>query len=144
MLEILRVASEKGFIDTSWDELEFMDSPLGRAALVDIGDEDHRPLVAMVDYAPGTEVPVHYHGTDYCSIVVEGEIEITRKMHRPGSIRVVRKGTAYGPLKIGPQGCKVIDIFADRTGIAATFLNTDEARVSELTDLQADVTNSLG
>jgi hypothetical protein len=143
VLEILRVASEKGFIDTSWDELEFIDSPLGRAALVDIGDKDHRPLVAMVDYAPDTEVPVHYHSTDYCSIVVEGEIEITRRMHRSGSIRVVRKGTAYGPLKVGPQGCKVIDIFADRTGIAATFLNTDEARVSELTNLQGDVTDSL-
>ena len=66
----------------------------------------------MVRYDPGSEVPVHFHDSDYCSLVVDGSIEITRKVHEVGSVRIVKAGTAYGPLKVGPQGCTVIDIFA--------------------------------
>jgi hypothetical protein len=128
MLEMLRVSGEKGFIDTSWEDAQYADTLLGQAFLMDVGDGDNprRPLVGMVRYAPGAEVPVHHHDTDYVSIVVEGEIEVTRKVHRRGSIRVVKKGTAYGPLKAGPEGCLVVEVFADRSGISATFLGDDE------------------
>lgn len=142
MFDMLRIAGEKGFLDTSWDELAFIDSPLGRAALIDIGDDDGRtrPLVAAVHYPPDAEVPPHYHDTDYCSFIIEGEIEVTRRVHRAGDVRVVKKGTVYGPLKAGPNGCKVIEVFADRTGIQATFLNIDEHQRSELDSIQQDVT----
>jgi Cupin domain len=141
MFEMLRIASEKGFLDTNWDDLEFIDSPLGRAALIDIGDGDNetRPLVAAVHYPPGAEVPPHYHGTDYCSFIIDGEIEVTRRIHRAGDVRVVKKGTVYGPLKAGPDGCKVIEVFADRTGIQATFLNIGDDEKADLDAIQADV-----
>lgn len=76
------------------------------------GHEGDETMALMVRYDPGSEVPVHHHPSDYCSVVVEGSIEITRKRHEVGSVRIVKAGTAYGPLKIGDDGCTVIDIFA--------------------------------
>jgi quercetin dioxygenase-like cupin family protein len=94
---------------TDWIEvpdlkLRYKHLPFGRE-----GDET---MALMVHYDPGSHVPVHHHPSDYCSIVVEGSIEITRKRHEVGSVRIVKAGTAYGPLNVGPEGCTVIDVFA--------------------------------
>ena len=153
MLKMLRVSGDKGFIDTSWEEADYEDTLLGRAFLVDVGDEANprRPLVGVIDYAPNTQIPVHSHDTDYVSIVVDGEIEITRRVHHRGSIRIVRGGTAYGPMKAGPTGCRVLEVFADRSGIAATFLGDDElakefrrAQAAALADLAGAGTGPSG
>jgi hypothetical protein len=72
--------------------------------------------ILVVKYAPGARIEPHYHGSDYCSIVVEGSIEVTRRNHEVGSMRFVNAGTTYGPLVAGPEGCTVVDIFA--TGVA--------------------------
>jgi mannose-6-phosphate isomerase-like protein (cupin superfamily) len=87
----------------------------GRFTVLPLGDDEHGPLVAIVEYAPGVRLGVHHHDSDYCSIVVAGEVEITRRMEQVGSIRLVRAGTAYGPLVVGPEGCTVVEIFEDRT-----------------------------
>ena len=71
--------------------------------------------VIVVHYDPGSRVEPHYHQADYCSIVVQGSITVTRREHGVGSMRVVKAGTAYGPLIAGPEGCTVIDVFA--TGV---------------------------
>lgn len=128
MVTELKVAAALGFLDSSWDEAEFVDTPIGRACFVDIGDpsDTTRPLVALIDYAPGTVIPPHSHGTDYTSIVVSGEIEITRRLHRAGAVRVVRAGTVYGPLIAGPDGCRVIEVFEDRSRLLATYPKDDE------------------
>ena len=128
MVTSLNDLGPKGFIDTSWDDAEFIDTPIGRACFIDVGDPEnaHRALVALVDYAPGTIIPPHSHATDYTSVVVEGTIEVTRRKHGVGDIRVVKAGTVYGPLVAGPDGCKVIEIFADRSGILATYPKTDD------------------
>ena len=76
------------------------------------GGEGDETRAVLVRYDPGSEVPVHHHPSDYCSLVVEGSVEVTRKLHEVGSVRIVKAGTAYGPLKIGESGCTVIDIFA--------------------------------
>ena len=68
--------------------------------------------VLVVRYDPGSRVDVHYHDCDYCSIVVEGSIEISHVRHEVGDMRFVKAGTVYGPLITGPEGCTVIDIFA--------------------------------
>jgi ChrR-like protein with cupin domain len=73
-------------------------------------------MMLVVKYEPGSYVPAHYHGADYCSIVVDGSIEVTRRNHEVGSMRFENAGTVYGPLIAGPEGCTVIDIFA--TGVA--------------------------
>jgi hypothetical protein len=85
-----------------------------------------RPLIALIDYAPGTVIPPHFHGTDYTSMVVSGQIEVTRRTHGPGDLRVVRAGTVYGPLVAGPEGCRVLEVFEDRSKILATYPKDDE------------------
>jgi hypothetical protein len=88
------------------------------SAWVDLGDPDdpHRPLLMFVRYAPGITVKAHYHDTDYSSIVLGGEVTITGKLHRPGSVRSVAAGTTYGPLVAGPEGTLLLDVFEDRNG----------------------------
>lgn len=68
--------------------------------------------VLIVKYEPGSLVAPHYHHADYCSVVVEGSIEVTRRNHEVGSIRIVNAGTVYGPLVAGPEGATVIEFFA--------------------------------
>ena len=145
MFEAIRVKGEKGFIDTSWEEAHFDQTFLGNVAMIDIGDQDNprRPLVALVRYDPGAQVPVHHHGTDYVSIVVAGSIEVTRKRHERGSVRVVKQGTAYGPLVAGPEGCDVIDIFADRSGVMATFIDADDEWNSMVAETLAKVAQAM-
>ena len=79
---------------------------------LNFGSDGDETMALLVRYDPGSEVPVHHHPSDYCSVVVEGSIEVTRKVHEVGSVRIVKAGTAYGPLKVGDSGCTVIDIFA--------------------------------
>jgi len=90
-----------------------------QSALVDFGDpaDPQRPVVMFVRYAPGITVRPHAHDADYCSIVVQGEVEVTRERHTVGSVRFVSAGTTYGPLVAGPEGTTLIDVFADRNGI---------------------------
>lgn len=105
----------KGQLNFTWKETsewqEVPDLKL-RFKSVQFGDVGQETQAVVVRYEPGSEVPVHHHPSDYCSVVLEGSIEITRQVHEPGSIRVVKAGTAYGPLRVGPKGCTVLDIFA--------------------------------
>lgn len=106
---------DKGQFFYSWTETsDWQESPDLRLRFktISFGEVGGESQAVLVRYEPGAEVPVHYHPSDYCSIVVEGSLEITRRQHRPGSIRIVKAGTAYGPLVVGPEGCTVIDIFA--------------------------------
>jgi quercetin dioxygenase-like cupin family protein len=92
-----------------------------------VGEDERGSVVQMivVKYDPGARIEPHYHECDYCSIVVEGSIEVTRRVHDVGSVRVVKAGTVYGPLVAGPDGCTVIDIFATgEPGSRARAMNT--------------------
>lgn len=79
-----------------------------------IGDQakGNSVLLTLVYYEPGAEVPAHFHLVDYASLVLEGSIEITRRDETLGALRLVDAGTGYGPLRAGPTGCTVLDIFA--------------------------------
>ncbi len=105
----------KGQFFTTWkDTDDWVEVPELRLRYKSLpfGIEGDETRAVLVRYDPGSEVPVHHHPTDYCSLVVEGSVEVTRKLHEVGSVRIVKAGTAYGPLKIGESGCTVIDIFA--------------------------------
>jgi hypothetical protein len=111
----------KGQHMASWDEPgEWNENPeqalkYARFAL-GVDERGAATTILVVKYAPGARIEPHYHGSDYCSIVVEGSMEVTRRTHEVGSMRFVNAGTTYGPLLAGPEGCTVIDIFA--TGVA--------------------------
>jgi hypothetical protein len=83
--------------------------------------------ILLVKYEPGSYVAPHYHHADYCSVVVQGSIEVTRRNHEVGSIRVVNAGTVYGPLIAGPEGCTVIEFFV--TGVPDPSLTPNNTYV---------------
>jgi hypothetical protein len=89
-----------------------------RSAWLDLGDpvDPNRPLLMFVRYAPGIVVKPHSHGSDYSSMVLQGEVKITGRSHAVGSIRLVSAGTVYGPLVAGPEGTTLLDIFSRRDG----------------------------
>ncbi|HEX3453087.1 MAG TPA: hypothetical protein VHS03_00565 [Gaiellaceae bacterium] len=111
----------KGQTMVSWDEpgdwISNRDGTIDYARFqLGVDELGAATTMLVVKYAPGCHVEPHYHGADYCSIVVEGSIEVTRRTHEVGSMRFVKAGTTYGPLVAGPEGCTVVDIFA--TGVA--------------------------
>lgn len=128
MSDLVRLTGAKGFRDLDWGGPEFFRGVGGRVALIEIGpnDAEARPIVAAVEYDPNAFVPVHHHDSDYVSVLIDGELTVGRTRHLPGSIRVVRATTAYGPIRVGPQGAKTIDTFAVGTGMAATWFGDDE------------------
>jgi quercetin dioxygenase-like cupin family protein len=101
---------------TSWTQLGFVDLPDGsRVSSVRVGEEDDpdSPLLLMMRFPPNGRVPVHSHETDYAEVVLEGTQYVGRRLHHAGDVRVVKAGTAYGPLVAGPEGATVLVIFRD-------------------------------
>jgi quercetin dioxygenase-like cupin family protein len=120
----------KGQRMLTWDEPgEWIVDPVKRlkhcAVPMGVDERGAATLMLIVKYEPGSEVGPHFHHSDYASIVVQGSIEVTRRNHEVGSIRVVNAGTVYGPLVAGPEGCTVVEVFA--TGVpdpSVTAMNT--------------------
>lgn len=103
-------------IDTSWDELGYVDVPAGiRVSRFHIGDPDSDSSVAVFKlvFEPHARVEAHKHACDYCEIILEGSQQVTRRWHHAGDIRIAKANTAYGPLIAGPEGCTVLVIFSE-------------------------------
>lgn len=100
---------------TSWDEhrTELRDGILTSTFRVGAPGDDGAPTVFKTYFPPSTTVPVHTHACDYAEIILEGSQQVTRKWHHAGDIRIVKAGTAYGPLVAGPEGATVLLIFRD-------------------------------
>lgn len=107
-------ARAKGQKRTDLEHLDWIGGASGRFAAFPLGDGEGDPVIVVVEYAPGTVIPSHHHESDYFSMVLRGDIEITRRRESPGSMRYVRATTVYGPLVVGPEGCTVLEVFADR------------------------------
>jgi hypothetical protein len=86
-----------------------------RSVWYDFGTVENPGRVFIVKYGPGYVGRPHSHDTDYCSLVVEGSIEVTRRTFGRGSIRFVKAGTTYGPIVAGPDGATVIEFFPGPT-----------------------------
>jgi hypothetical protein len=102
--------------NTSWDQLGWAHLPDGsRVSSVRVGEpnDPNAPVVLRMEFPPGGTVGVHSHDTDYTEIIIAGSQRVTRKMHTVGDVRVVKAGTAYGPLVAGPEGATVLIIFRD-------------------------------
>ena len=102
--------------DTSWEELDHLELPNGIVtSRFVLGDDDdpNAPVVFRSWYPPNIEIAPHTHAADYCEIVLEGSLRVTRRWFTAGDVRIVKGGTAYGPLVMGPEGCTALVIFAD-------------------------------
>lgn len=57
--------------------------------------------------------PLHWHDCWTAVIVVEGTCLIGDWWMQPGDIFITRPGLEYGPLVIGPRGCRLFEIFSN-------------------------------
>ena len=71
------------------------------------------PMVILSRFAAGAKVPPHTHGANYFEYVIEGEQTVGKTTFRKGDVRLVKGGTGYGPITIGPEGCTVLIVFED-------------------------------
>lgn len=87
-------ADESGFI------------PVG-AAVKPLIDPDTGHTFLLTRFAPDYRAPSHWHPSDTIYIITRGEFTVEgESTYRPGDVRWVRGGTAYGEESAGPEGCE--------------------------------------
>ncbi|MBS9376451.1 cupin domain-containing protein [Rhodococcus sp. B50] len=117
----------RGRYETILDDPDFavMDDGTRFAAFF-LGDGETDPAVFPMEVGPNFRSPVHYHKTHYMSIILRGSLRVGKKWYGPGDIRLQEKGSVYGPEEAGPEGCFMLNIFADRRGFHPTVLGEPE------------------
>ena len=99
----------------------------------DFGDDPHGPLMVVQVIPPDLDFATHYHDTDYCTIVLEGSLRVGRTWYHAGHFRVQDAGSVYGPVRSGPEGCKVVSFYADRAELPDKFArDADRVRYEKL------------
>ncbi len=73
----------------------------------------HAPTLILSKFEPGTRVPPHSHGCNYCEYILEGEQRVGKVLFGKGDIRLVKGGSGYGPIMVGADGCTVLIVFQD-------------------------------
>jgi hypothetical protein len=113
---------------TSWQELftELSDGMTTSTFRVGVPEDPDAPTIFRTYFPPNFEVPPHTHACDYAEVILEGSQQVTRKWHYPGDIRIVKAGTAYGPLVAGPEGATVLLIFRDGRYMPVSLDGNDE------------------
>ena len=67
------------------------------------------PAVRQVTFPPHATLGVHSHPCDTLYVIQQGEFIVEGEgSYRPGELRWVRAGVAYGPERSGPEGCVVL------------------------------------
>jgi len=79
-------------------------------------DDASSPLVILSKFEPGETVEPHTHGANYMEYIIEGQQTVGKTVFGPGDVRIVKGGTGYGPIVVGPEGCFVMIVFQEATG----------------------------
>ena len=79
-----------------------------------LGDEKDAFQLAVPDIRnPANQfLPLHWHDCWVGIVVLEGECLIGDWWMQPGDVLVAKGGVEYGPLLMGPKGCRLFEIFA--------------------------------
>jgi quercetin dioxygenase-like cupin family protein len=86
------------------DETGFI--PPGAAVKLLIDPESGNTFM-LTRFAPNYRAPSHWHPSDTIYIITQGEFSVEGEgTYRPGDVRWVRGGTAYGSEMAGPDGCE--------------------------------------
>lgn len=80
------------------------------------------PAVVLSTFLAGTMVEPHTHVSNYVEYIIEGEQTVGKTRFGAGDIRIVKGGTGYGPILVGPEGCKVMIVFEDASAAAMVAL----------------------
>ena len=71
------------------------------------------PTMILSKFEPGVRVQAHTHDSNYFEYIIEGEQDVGKQTFKKGDMRVVKGGTGYGPIVVGPDGCTVLIVFED-------------------------------
>jgi hypothetical protein len=106
---------KRGHVVTSWDEIGSITLPTEAVASmyrIGLPDQEASPTVFKMWFPPGCTIEVHTHDCDYSEIILEGSQKVGNKWLYPGDIRIGLANRGYGPLVAGPEGARVLVIFA--------------------------------
>jgi hypothetical protein len=70
-------------------------------------------MVAFTYYDPGLVLERHAHSSDALIFIIEGDVTVGGRPCPPGTLIVLEKGAAFGPLVAGPDGCKFLECYGD-------------------------------
>jgi len=99
------------------DDIVLNDIPGGQtwSEIVMLGNELDDFIYALPDIRmpPNQLWPMHWHDCWTVVIVVEGGCMVGDWYMEPGDVFVAAPSIEYGPLLIGPEGCRLLEIFGD-------------------------------
>jgi hypothetical protein len=80
-----------------------------------LGDEqdDFMMCVPDIRMPPNQLWPMHWHDCWTLVIIVEGKCMIGDWYMGPGDVFIAEPSMEYGPLLIGPSGCRLLEVFGD-------------------------------
>lgn len=120
--EVLKQVA-RGRYETHFDDPQHLQGEDGsRTASFLLGDEDDGPLVTLYDVPATYQYEAHTHRCHYMSIIVRGSLQVGKKWYHAGDIRLQEHGSVYGPEQAGPEGCLMINIFANRRAAVPSLL----------------------
>jgi hypothetical protein len=85
------------------------------AEFVKLGNEQDDFIMGLPDIRmpPNQLWPMHWHDCWTVVVVLEGKCLIGDWYMEPGDVFVAAPSIEYGPLLIGPMGCRLLEIFGD-------------------------------
>lgn len=76
-------------------------------------EDDFIMLVPDIRLPPNQLWPLHWHDCWTVVVVIEGKCQIGDWYMEAGDVFVAAPSIEYGPLLIGPMGCRLLEIFGD-------------------------------
>src|SRR5690606_11229777 len=77
------------------------------AAVKPLIDPETGHTFMLTRFAPNYKAPSHWHPSDTIYIITQGEFSVEGEgTYRPGDVRWVKGGTAYGSESAGAEGCQ--------------------------------------
>jgi anti-sigma factor ChrR (cupin superfamily) len=80
------------------------------------------PSIILSKFEPGATVEAHTHDSNYFEYIIEGGQTVGKTHFGAGDVRIVKGGTGYGPITVGPDGCTVLIVFEDGSRSNTEFL----------------------
>jgi hypothetical protein len=110
---------ERGIDTRTWTDPGWTDLPFGlRQVVLPLGNraDPHHASLVITSFAPNAELPVHSHASPFADAVVEGSMRVGDVENSRGTVRVLAPGVEYGPSVAGPDGCTLLEFYADDAG----------------------------
>jgi anti-sigma factor ChrR (cupin superfamily) len=86
------------------------------------------PMVILSKFEPGVSIAPHTHDTNYFEYIIDGEQTVGKVTFGTGDVRIVKGGTGYGPITIGPDGCTVLIVFEHASRAITVPLPNEKSR----------------